>query len=236
MFILIRLYPVRLSNTSCSLLITPNIHAFPQFCTTVLRLRSLNDAVQIGVLVGNHANPCHVNIVQRPRIAERGPRRLTTDGCRIVVLRVERRIQIDQVNTGIVKPPQDLQTIPREHRPMLDIGLVVRSPLASLLSCAAFISKRATTRVRPYNPFVSFVSFVDFSSHLLYQMRHNIISTIRRILAHVKIEGRWNLGERAYPNFDQAHILSDKLSKLTGGNLSQPLEARNLGISQSATA
>ena len=63
-------------------------------------------------------------------------------------------------------------------------------------------------------------------------MLYNIISAVGRVLTHVKFEGRWNLGERAHADFDQAHVLSDKLSKLTGRDLPQPLEARDLGISQ----
>ena len=69
--------------------------------------------VQRRLLVGNQPHPCHIQIGERPGIFKSGAGGGAADGSGIVAVRVERRVQIDQVNRCGVKAAQDVQVIAR---------------------------------------------------------------------------------------------------------------------------
>ena len=55
----------------------------------------------------DHADPLDLDVVQRPGVPELGAGRLRANGGRVVGVRVEGRIQIDQVDAAAVHAAHD---------------------------------------------------------------------------------------------------------------------------------
>ena len=68
------------------------------------------------LLVGDQTHPRHVEVRQRPRVLERRPRRRAPHRRRVVAVRVERRVQVNQVRRLRVQPPQYLEVVPGPDR------------------------------------------------------------------------------------------------------------------------
>ena len=78
--------------------------------------RRLDHLVHGRVLVGDQPDPRKVKIVQCPGILKRGFRRLAADRCRVGAIRVERRVQVDQVYRFGIEPAQDIEIVTRPYR------------------------------------------------------------------------------------------------------------------------
>ena len=73
------------------------------------------NAVHSGMLRLDEVDPLYVHIAERPCVFERGPGSFGTDGRSVVVLRVERRVEIYQVYRGTIHAPHDIEVVARPY-------------------------------------------------------------------------------------------------------------------------
>ena len=64
--------------------------------------RALDDLVEPRVLAGDQPEPCHVKVGQRPRVLECRASGLTANRRGVGPIAVDRRVQVDQVDRGVV--------------------------------------------------------------------------------------------------------------------------------------
>ena len=76
----------------------------------------LDRRVHPRLAVSNLAVPGDVDVAQRPRVLERGAGGLRADGRGVVLVGVERRVGVHQVDAVGVQAAQDVEVVPRPHR------------------------------------------------------------------------------------------------------------------------
>ena len=73
--------------------------------------RGLDHMGQRGLLVGNQPHPRNVKVGQRQRVLERRARRRAAHRSRVVLVGVERRVEVDKVDALAVHPAQDIEVV-----------------------------------------------------------------------------------------------------------------------------
>ena len=81
----------------------------------------LYGAIDGRMLIGDEAHPRHVEVAERPRVLEGRARRPAADGGSVVAVRVERRVEIDQVDRLGVQAPQDVEVVTRPYRLVYEV-------------------------------------------------------------------------------------------------------------------
>ena len=74
------------------------------------------------MLFGDLAVPGQVDVVQRPRVLEGGGGCLGADGRGLVMVGIERRVEIDQVYRRRIHAAHDVQVVARPHGPVRPVG------------------------------------------------------------------------------------------------------------------
>ena len=85
-------------------------------------LARVDDLVQRQIGISDLVVPSLVHVRQVPSILERRTSRLATNRCRVVAIRVERRIEIDQIDARVVDPPHHIEIVPLENRAVRDVA------------------------------------------------------------------------------------------------------------------
>ena len=83
--------------------------------------RSTDDRIQPRIAVGDFPVPCLVYVIQRPRILERRAGCLAPDGSRVVLVRVEWRVEIDQFDRFGVHAPEDVEVVSRPYGAVAEV-------------------------------------------------------------------------------------------------------------------
>ena len=83
--------------------------------------RCVDNLVEAGMVVSDLPMPGQIDIIQRPGVLESGTRCLGTDGGCVIGARIERRVEIDQINAGLIDPPHHIQIIAGEQCPVRQI-------------------------------------------------------------------------------------------------------------------
>ena len=92
-----------------------------------------NQRMERGMLVGNIAVPLNINVRKCPGVFELGTGRLAADGSRIVVVGIERRIKIDQIDMTRIHFPHHLQIVADEYGAVFPVLPVAHNAVGSLL-------------------------------------------------------------------------------------------------------
>ena len=78
--------------------------------------RRVNHRVDGGVLFRNLPVPGQVHIIERPGVLERRSGSFTTDRRAVGLVRVKRRVEVDQVHARAVHAAHDVEVVSRPHR------------------------------------------------------------------------------------------------------------------------
>ncbi len=78
--------------------------------------RRVNHRVDGWALFRNLPVPGQVHIVERPGVLERRSGSITTDRRAVGLVRVKRRVEVDQIHTRAVHAAHDVEVVPRPHR------------------------------------------------------------------------------------------------------------------------
>ena len=80
-----------------------------------------NRCIEGWMLVRNQPHPCSVEVAERPRILERGPCGLASNRGAVVLVGVERRIEVDEVDALRVETSEDVDVVPGEYRLVCEV-------------------------------------------------------------------------------------------------------------------
>ena len=80
-----------------------------------------NRCIERGMLVRNQPHPCGVEVAERPSILERGPRGLASNRGAVVLVGVEGRVEVDEVDALRVEASEDVDVVPGEDRLVCEV-------------------------------------------------------------------------------------------------------------------
>ena len=105
--------------------------------------RRRDDVMQGRLSVGDFAMPSEVDIVQRPCVFERRPRRLRPDRRRVCLVGIEGRVKVDQVDAVRIHAAHDVQVVACPHGAVYPVRLLLSHALPlDRLAAASSIMER----------------------------------------------------------------------------------------------